>query len=406
MRNGSSIILLILLTVVTFMAGCTSSTGGPLTTPPSITSVSIIPADPSQTIYIEGSGFGDTPPQTIFLGDGSVDTLGGSTTPSLSISDNGGGSHTWEAGRQTSTNTAADAIGLIIVKWSNNEIVLGGFGKSLGTLEMGTWNIGSGDPLVVNIWTQGGQTSYKIQTSELLSLTTPQPTLTSSELSQVTLEAIPETTEANKIAQAINWQNPTVKNFANTQVQHSSAGNYNVAQICDVWQSIYNQWTYVSDPPLFNYFTSASDSINNGLKGNCVDYAILNAAVIKSIGGDSRVITACPPNGGECHAYAEVALAKTQSDLQADANYVCSRYHCEKIYYHIESDNQGNTEYWLNLDWQANYPGGKFFDDDGTFQVFYPNGLHVTEKDTGYSNLEPNVVVPTPTAPLLYSPTT
>src|SRR5208283_780719 len=216
----------------------------------------------------------------------------------------------------------------------------------------------------------------------------------------------PYAIEAQKTAQAIDYSNPIVKNFANTQVQHSSSGNYNTAQIGDVWQSIFNQWTYVSDPPTFDYFTPASDSITSGLKGNCEDYAILNAAVIESIGGSSRVVTACAPGGSPCHAYAEVALAKTQSDLQAAANYICSRYHCEKIYYHIESDNQGNTEYWLNLDWQANYPGGKFFDDDGTFQVFYPNGLHVTEKDTGYSNLEPNVVVPTPTAPLLYSPTT
>src|SRR5208337_4124902 len=175
-------------------------------------------------------------------------------------------------------------------------------------------------------------------------ISTPQPTPTSSEsnIASLVLQTTPpvslaqaiqekEVTEANQIAQAIDYSNPTVKNFANTQVQHSSAGNYNIAQICDVWQSINRQWTYVSDPPNFDYWTSASDSINNGLKGNCADYAILNAAVIKSIGGDSRVITACPPNGGECHAYAEVALAKTQSDLQADANYVCSRYHCEKI---------------------------------------------------------------------------
>jgi len=209
-----------------------------------------------------------------------------------------------------------------------------------------------------------------------------------------------EATEADQIARAIDYvNNPTVHNFALQQVQHSSSGSYNIAQICDVWQTIYNQWTYVSDPPNFNYWTSASDSINNGLKGNCADYAVLNAAVIESIGGTSRVITACAPGGSPCHAYAEVALAKTQSDLQADANYICSRYHCEKIYYHIESDNQGDTEYWLNLDWQANYPGGMFFNDDGTFQIYYPNGLHETGTDTGYPHPEPNGDISTTTTP-------
>jgi hypothetical protein len=189
-------------------------------------------------------------------------------------------------------------------------------------------------------------------------------------------------TKADQISRAIDYLTPTVKNFANRQIQQSSSGTYNTAQICDVWQSIYNQWTYVSDPPDFNYFTSASDSINNGLKGNCVDYAILNAAVIESIGGSSRVVTACPPDTGQCHAYAEVYLDSSPSELQKAANYICSRYNCKTINYHMYLDPQGNTEYWLNLDWQANYPGGSFFQDNGTIQIYYPNGYHYTSKTT------------------------
>jgi len=188
-----------------------------------------------------------------------------------------------------------------------------------------------------------------------------------------------ESTEANKIAQAIDYlNNPVVHNFALQQVQHSSTGYYNIAQICDVWQTIYNQWTYVSDPPNFNYWTSASDSINNGLKGNCADYATLNAAVIDSIGGSSRVVTACAPGGSPCHAYAEVYLGNTQSDLQKATDYICSRYMCggSGISYHSYPDAQGNTEYWLNLDWSANFPGGSFFQDDGTYHVFYSDGSY------------------------------
>ena len=182
-----------------------------------------------------------------------------------------------------------------------------------------------------------------------------------------------ENTKASLISQAIDYQNPVVKNFATQQVHRSSAGEYNIAQVEDVWQSIYNQWTYVSDPPNFNYYTPASDSINNGLKGNCLDYAILNAAVIKSIGGSSRVVTACAPKGDPCHAYAEVLLGTNlnhvslanavsgnhQTELDADTLSICSRYNCKGLYYHTNINAQGDTEYWLNLDWQANHPGGR-----------------------------------------------
>jgi transglutaminase-like putative cysteine protease len=178
------------------------------------------------------------------------------------------------------------------------------------------------------------------------------------------------------ISNAIDYENPTVKNFANQQVQHSSSGNYNIAQICDVWQSIRNQWTYVSDPPTFDYWTSASDSINNGLKGNCADYAILNAAVIEAIGGSSRVVTTCAPGGSPCLAYAEVAINPSTS--QSIANYIGTRYGANQVHWHIATDSQGNTHYWLNLDWSANYPGGPFFQDDGILQIFYPNGAYQT----------------------------
>ena len=230
-----------------------------------------------------------------------------------------------------------------------------------------------------------------------------------------------DATYASHITLAIDYlNNPTVHNFALQQVQHSSAGYYNIAQICDVWQTMYNQWTYVSDPPNFDYWTSASDSINNGLKGNCADYATLNAAVIESIGGSSRVVTACAPGGSPCHAYAEVYLGDTQSDLQTATDYICSRYTCGSngrgISYHPYTDAQGNTEYWLNLDWSANFPGGPFFQDDGTYHVFYPDGSYydttcsggtpctITEKMNVQSPLvAPTIVEPTsnPTLTLL-----
>jgi murein DD-endopeptidase MepM/ murein hydrolase activator NlpD len=204
------------------------------------------------------------------------------------------------------------------------------------------------------------------------------PTITDQEKQQE------ETSNAKLISLAIDYKTPIVKNFANQQVQHSSSGVYNIAQICDVWQSIYSQWTYVSAPPNFNYFTSASDSIKNGGKGNCLDYAILNSAVIESIGGSSRVVTACSPNSAACHAYAEVYVGDTLSDAQTASTYIRSRYGNTTIYGHKDSDLLGHTHYWLNLDWDASHPGGRLFVDDGIYQVYFPNGFHESHTDMGY----------------------
>jgi transglutaminase-like putative cysteine protease len=202
-------------------------------------------------------------------------------------------------------------------------------------------------------------------------------------LAQILQEAKQEAEDkkANSISQAIDYTNPTTRDFAVGLVKKSSSGSYNIAQICDNWEYSYNNWVYVNDPAGQDYYSPASRTINLGLKGDCDDFAILNAAVIQSIGGSSRVVTACAPNGGPCHAYAEVYLADTQSELQAAANEICSRYHCNMINYHTYSPPHGNTQYWLNLDWQAKYPGGPFFQDDGTIHIFYPNGYHFTSTD-------------------------
>jgi len=197
----------------------------------------------------------------------------------------------------------------------------------------------------------------------------------------------PDHETAISTSKAIDYSNPVVKNFANSHVTNANSGSYRefgVNQISDIWDAIRPpHWTYVGDAHDFNYFTSASDTITNGLSGNCEDFAVLNAALVESIGGSSRVITACPPNGGECHAYAEAFISDNYSDLQSTTDYLRNRYGERIRYYHKYTDSLGNTGYWLNLDWQANYPGGPFFQDDGTYKIFYPNGAYDVITNSG-----------------------
>ncbi len=125
---------------------------------PAISSVSSIAAVQLQTIVINGSGFGNFQPQLMSLGDGSVDTVGGSKTPVIRIYDLGNSdSDSWEAGVQDSPNSGADSIGIILTSWSDTEIVLGGFGTALGTNNQGQWVISPGDQLLIAVLTANGQ---------------------------------------------------------------------------------------------------------------------------------------------------------------------------------------------------------------------------------------------------------
>jgi hypothetical protein len=139
---------------------------------PIITAVSPLLSDITQTIVIQGSGFGNTPPSTVPVGDGSVDTVLSTVTPSIVINDNvaegGIGPESWAAGHETSSNF--DDIGIFLVSWSDSQIVVGGFGSALGNAtNPSTWNIAVGDPIEVTVFgpNNDGQAKYDLDVSSL-----------------------------------------------------------------------------------------------------------------------------------------------------------------------------------------------------------------------------------------------
>jgi len=154
--------LALLLSVVTVPFFALTNAAYPLgagNKAPVIDSVSPIYAARLQTITITGSGFGDTQPQLLDLGDGSVDTVGGDTTPAIRIYDQCG-LNSWQAGVQDNPTSGADCIGIILVSWSDTEIVLGGFGTALNTDGEGQWNLLPGDPLLISVLTANGHAAY------------------------------------------------------------------------------------------------------------------------------------------------------------------------------------------------------------------------------------------------------
>jgi hypothetical protein len=119
---------------------------------PGITSVSPITSDTRQTITITGSNFGSDPAVTT-LSDGSYDTLMcNQYTPALGIQDMGKGVDSWTASLSGCAGT--DGIGIYIASWTNTQIVLGGFGTTLGnsTSQSPNFDIKAGDRLQVRVY--------------------------------------------------------------------------------------------------------------------------------------------------------------------------------------------------------------------------------------------------------------
>jgi transglutaminase-like putative cysteine protease len=138
-----------------------------------------------------------------------------------------------------------------------------------------------------------------------------------------------------KFKRAIDIKMPTTIDLAR-QLAKKYPGPYDINQICAIYEYLVAQWKYVDDPRGIEYIAPASISAKN-LAGNCEDFAALMAALIESIGGQSRILIASSQK--EWHAYTEVFM---------------------------EHDS-----IWLNLDWIAHHAGGPLF--KGTLErVIYP----------------------------------
>lgn len=178
--------------------------------------------------------------------------------------------------------------------------------------------------------------------------------------------------KASSMVDAMDYTNPTTRDFAVSLIDQSHGGQYNIAQICDMWEKSFKKWTYVNDPSGSEYYSPASRTIKNGLKGDCDDFAILIASVVMATGGSARIISA-KNTDGPGHAYAEVYMSSNEADIQKIADHICKRYNCKGIAYRISNEG-GQTRYWLNLDWQATHPGGPYFQNNGETVAIYPNG--------------------------------
>lgn len=169
----------------------------------------------------------------------------------------------------------------------------------------------------------------------------------------------PCNSEKNNIDEKCDYRNPAVRNYALSLIDPANEGEFNLGQVCDIYDKIRNSWIYINDPETYNYLAFASETINNGFRGDCDDYAILMAALLSSIGGEVRVTYGYNNESG--HAYTEINLGKTNLD-EAIA-YLQWRYKDNVGEYYRKEDQEHNN--WINVDWfsEPASPGGKYFEE-------------------------------------------
>ncbi|MCS6822537.1 MAG: hypothetical protein NZ551_11810, partial [Microscillaceae bacterium] len=73
--------------------------------------------------------------------------------------------------------------------------------------------------------------------------------------------------EIEIIRHAMDLNNPTTRKFA-VKLAQKYPGDYNLNQVCAIWNFCKQNWKYVSDPRGINYVAKASESIELGLSGD------------------------------------------------------------------------------------------------------------------------------------------
>jgi len=172
----------------------------------------------------------------------------------------------------------------------------------------------------------------------------------------------------NSLISAVDITNETTNDYA-VRLASKFPGEYNIAQVCNIFDHIVKKWKYVNDSDKTENYRSASRTINNKFSGDCDDFAILLSALIESIGGYTRISFAYNQQGG--HAFTEVLIAKNKKEMNDVIDDINALYRTKKFKINYTIDKKGR--YWINLDWfgKPQHPGGQYFEYKNR-TIYYP----------------------------------
>ncbi len=176
-----------------------------------------------------------------------------------------------------------------------------------------------------------------------------------------------------KLQKAIDYKNEKVISYSRKIATANFSDSYHLyprkyVQAFSVFKEIREKWEYVHDPRFHEYYQKASITIDQvkddgHYKGDCDDYSIFMAAMLKAIGCDVRLVTTQSFNETRQemvgHIFPEVLVGPVEDFDKLDnllRKHLFPRYLVYDKLSFVEED--GNI--WLNFDYNDQYPGGKY----------------------------------------------
>ena len=179
---------------------------------------------------------------------------------------------------------------------------------------------------------------------------------------------------AQGILDAVDYKDERVRNLgANYAISNFQDYQYlhrhrKMIQYFSIFKEVRSRWNYVFDPFEEDYFSAVSETVgqlsyDDQFKGDCDDYSILMGGLIKSIGGEVRLVRTKVTMKDSTivgHLYLEVKIGDAKSLESAIYIVKAELFHKESkdkaIHYYKDVDGY----IWLNFDYNAYYPGGKY----------------------------------------------
>jgi hypothetical protein len=167
-----------------------------------------------------------------------------------------------------------------------------------------------------------------------------------------------------EVPNKLDLDNPYIADTAMT-IAKDYPGAFSINQVCAIYDAMAGGgWYYYSEAGGVDYFQNATLTLENGEisdtigRGDCDDFAILMASLIDSLGGATRIAFAWNTQKKEGHAYTEVYLGRKGDPAVNDlVDWIEGEYGLEEI----PGLNRTGDEFWLNLDWGSDHPGGTYF---------------------------------------------
>ncbi len=124
-----------------------------------------------------------------------------------------------------------------------------------------------------------------------------------------------------------------------------SRGSYSTKQVCELYDWVFNNVKYLSDPNYLETIRYANETLLLK-RGDCDDIAVLSSSFVESIGGLTRIIIA------DDHAFSQVHIGDNEDDVNKTLMEIASFYGLKPSNYTslVMPTEDDDGAYWLSFD--------------------------------------------------------